>query len=373
MSHLSLSMPGERDGDDLGWFVTPPGGAATPGRAEEGRRVGRYRLIEPLGAGGQAVVWRSALLDPPGGEVALKVLTLGLEHDRRRVARLRREASRVARLDHPSLLHCYEFGVADGAAFMAMPLIAGPPLADVLAARRREGRPAPSAHRLARLPEDAYLRAAVLLISRIARALHAAHAARIAHRDVKPANILLDREGDDAYLIDFGLARDLDVATAAQLRDGAGTPVYMAPEKLLGRADDELRCDIYALGVTLFEATVLERPFAPPEDLPRPLLAPYLAVWPSRSPRAPATCGPTSRRPSRRSSRGRWTATHGVGIRRRRPSPPTSNISWGTIRPGPGDGPTSAPTSSDPGDGSPEQSPPGDFTTLIIYYNNLKY
>jgi eukaryotic-like serine/threonine-protein kinase len=98
------------------------------------------------------------------------------------------------------------------------------------------------------------------------------------HRDIKPANILMDnRHPERVYLCDFGLGRDLDVATSQQMRDGAGTPLYMAPERLLRLPADEIKCDIYSMGVTLCEALTLKRPFQVPGDLPPPALAPFLA------------------------------------------------------------------------------------------------
>ena len=126
--------------------------------------------------------------------------------------------------------------------------------------------------------EEDYLGSMTRTLAKAARALASVHDQRIAHRDVKPANILMDnrcREG--VYLCDFGLGRDLDVATSQQMRDGAGTPMYMAPERLLRFIADEIKCDIYSMGVTLCEALTLKRPFQVPDDLPFPALAPFLA------------------------------------------------------------------------------------------------
>jgi serine/threonine-protein kinase len=249
--------------------------------AEPGRRVGRYLLVEPLGAGGQAVVWRAVQHEPVVREVALKMLAPGLHRDRRRVARLRREAERAARFAHPSILPIYEFGEHQEVVFLAMPIVEGASLAELIACRKRrgEGRVGGDAHwLLARAPAE-YIRATTRLVARVARALEAAHAAWVVHRDVKPANILLDREREDrVFLTDFGMARDLDVATRPQLRDGAGTLLYMAPEKLLGCQDDEVRCDVYALGVTMFEALTLERPYQMSEPTSRVVLAAHLAT-----------------------------------------------------------------------------------------------
>jgi serine/threonine protein kinase len=116
--------------------------------------------------------------------------------------------------------------------------------------------------------------------------LQVAHDERVVHRDVKPGNILLEWGSGRAFLADFGLGRDLDFATAEQLCDGAGTPLYMPPEKLLGGACNEALGDIYALGVTLYEAVTLCRLFRVPESLPRPVWGLWLAKLEVPTPRA---------------------------------------------------------------------------------------
>jgi serine/threonine-protein kinase len=263
-----------------------------------GRWVGRYRLIERLGSGRQADVWRAVRCEPTEGEVALKVLPLAASgHDPRRLAQLRREAERGSRLADPALLPTYDFGEVDGLVYLAMPLVVGCTLGAILDQRRErlalagglrheDGPPTDETvrrHRLADAPEPAYVRAVVGLLARVGRAVAAAHAARVAHRDIKPTNILVAHDldpsgsGPGVYLCDFGLARDLDVATPVQLRDGAGSPLYMAPERLLKRPADEFRGDVYALGVTLFESLTLEAPVEVPPDLPRSLWSQFLA------------------------------------------------------------------------------------------------
>jgi serine/threonine-protein kinase len=257
----------------------------SPGVA--GLRMGRYRLIERLGRGCQGDVWRAAREDAGSGqapEVALKLLAPNLARDPRRLAQFRREAERRARLGVPSVLPTTEYGESDGTLFMAMPLVDGCSLGEVIGWRRRDISPLPlhettdPRHPLAEAVANTYLRGVVHALARVARTVDHVHAARVVHRDIKPANILLDRHrAEGIFLCDFGLARDLDVATPEQLRDGAGSPLYMAPERLLRLLADEVLCDIYALGATLYEAVTLMPPVPIPESLPWPAWTTYLA------------------------------------------------------------------------------------------------
>ncbi len=171
----------------------------------------------------------------------------------------------------------YELGEADGHIFMAMPYVAGTPLHEVINCRRGylAGDDTEVNHAFAAMNCDEYRGGMIRLFSRVARALARVHDHSIAHRDIKPANILLDnRNVGEAYLCDFGLGRDLEIATVEQMRDGAGTPMYMAPERLLKLAADEVKGDIYSLGVTLCEALTLDRPFVVPDHLSPPALRP---------------------------------------------------------------------------------------------------
>ena len=257
-----------------------------------GGQIGRYRLLERIGRGRQADVWRALQTDPFVEEVALKILN-STAGDHRRRAQLRREAERGARLNDPSLLRTYEYGEAEGTVYMAMPLIEGCTLATIIGQRKsyEEGQPYANSHRLATISDAVYLSEVVGIMAKVARAAAGAHSAGIAHRDIKPGNILLrtnHREG--VFLCDIGLGRDLDVATPAQLRDGAGSPLYMAPERLLRRPADEIRGDVYALGVTLFEALTLGPPLVVPPELERSLWALYLTTT---TPRKPSELFPT--------------------------------------------------------------------------------
>jgi serine/threonine-protein kinase len=262
-------------------------------RAEPGSRFGSYRLIERVGRGQQADVWRALRYEPKIEEVALKILC-DPNGDPRRVAQLRREAERGRRLASPALLTSYEFGIAEGLPYMAMPLVVGCTLAQALDQRRAEraGCRSNGWHRLARFPEPRYTKDVVGILVRVARAVADAHASQVVHRDIKPGNILLPSDHESGvFLCDFGLGRDLDVATSAQLMDGAGSPSYMAPERLLKRHADEVRCDVYALGVTLYESLTLALPFEIPAHLRREEWPAYLS---SAEPVPPSARRPTS-------------------------------------------------------------------------------
>src|SRR5262249_28917295 len=151
-----------------------------------------------------------------------------------RIAQFRREAERGLKLVGPSLLTIHELKAADGYHFMTMTFVEGTSLRDLIKSRIvyiAHGDPAPI-HPFVSLEERDYVGAIPDTLAEAARAMGRVHAQRIAHRDIKPATILLDkRRAGAVYLCDFGLGRDLDFATADQMRDGAGTPLYMAPER----------------------------------------------------------------------------------------------------------------------------------------------
>ncbi len=265
-----------------------PPRASGPRRAlASGYQLGPYRLLERLGQGAQGEVWKALRCDLVAELVAIKILNPCLAHNPVRLAQFRREAERGIRLAGPSLLTIYELSSIDGYHFMAMPYVEGITMRDVIRCRaaRLAGEPTQAVHPLVGRGEPDYLLAMTRILAEATRALARAHEQRIAHRDIKPANILLDsRRPDRVYLCDFGLGRDLEIATTEQMRNGAGTPMYMAPERLLRVTADEVRCDVYSMGVTIFEALTLERPFRVPDHVTLPCLSAYLSTAPPRRP-----------------------------------------------------------------------------------------
>jgi serine/threonine protein kinase len=211
-----------------------------------GSVVAGYRLEAQVGAGGMAVVFR-ARDERLGRPVALKILAPGLASDPGFRRRFIAESRAAAAVDDPHIIPIHEAGEAEGALFIAMRFVQGGDLRHVLA---REGALPPGR--------------AVEFLSPVASALDAAHAAGLVHRDVKPANILVDvRPGrpDHLYLSDFGVSKG---ATASVSLTGAGvflgTPDYSAPEQIQGRPVDG-RADQYALACVAFQLLTGQVPF----------------------------------------------------------------------------------------------------------------
>ena len=191
--------------------------------------------------GGMATVYKAY---QPSMEryVALKILPSHYAEDPKFVKRFIREARTIAQLEHRNILPVYDFGEEDGVTYLAMRYLDGGTLKDILA----RGRPT-----LIDIAE---------LLTQICAALDYAHRQGVVHRDVKPANIMVDDEGA-AYLTDFGIAKVLE-GTGELTDAGAaiGTPAYMAPEQSLGKKVDG-RTDIYALGVVLYQMVVGRPPY----------------------------------------------------------------------------------------------------------------
>ncbi|MGW0181230.1 serine/threonine-protein kinase [Nocardia sp. NPDC003345] len=208
-----------------------------------------YLIENVLGVGGMGTVYVARHPRLPRRE-ALKVLSREFRGDPEFHARFLREAELAARLDHPNIVAVHDRGIADGLPWIAMQYVEG---VDVAGLIRRNP---------AGLPVDGVLH----IIGSVAWGLDAAHRAGMVHRDVKPANILLEhRPGrpDQVYISDFGIGRGADQTTLTAPGSVLGTLAYAAPEQITGYAVDH-RADVYALGVTLYEMLTGSKPFRGP-------------------------------------------------------------------------------------------------------------
>jgi len=211
-----------------------------------GQILGHYRILEKVAAGGMGVVYR-ARDEQLDRDVAVKVLPAGTLSDDTARKHFRKEATALAKLNHPNIETVYDFGTQDGLDFLVMEYIPGKTLAERLA--------------VGTLPE----KDAVSIGIQIASALEEAHDCGIVHRDLKPANIAITAKGY-AKILDFGLAkllRPVDDGTTENLTDtqaAAGTVPYMPPEQLKGELVDA-RADIYAIGAVLYEMSTGRRAF----------------------------------------------------------------------------------------------------------------
>ncbi|NTV64294.1 MAG: serine/threonine protein kinase, partial [Oscillochloris sp.] len=232
-----------------------------------GRTLGRYQVLERLGRGGMAEVYR-AYQPSLDRFVAIKVIYPHLASDSELLERFGREARAVAALHHPNIVQVHDFDVQGSTAFMAMEFISGPTLKSAIQSLHRRGKLLP-------LPVVGQI------IGQLADALGYAHEQRLIHRDVKPANVLIRRRGpadaplsdtdlDDllvglgptsVVLTDFGVARIIkDSVEHTAAGTILGSPAYMSPEQGRGERVDA-RSDIYSLGIVLYELLIGQVPF----------------------------------------------------------------------------------------------------------------
>ena len=208
----------------------------------------KYRILEKIGAGGMAVVYKGEhmYLKRP---VAIKVLPPEMAKSREFVKRFFKEAEMASKLDHPNIVKVLDFGDEDGLLYIVMQYVEGETLERILHARGKLS-----------------LQEAFSIALQILPALGYAHEKGIVHRDIKPGNILVDSQGK-AYLMDFGIAALMEEGPEVQdgTRKVVGTPEYMAPEQFRGKAD--YRSDIYSFGVVLYEMLTGRTPFGDAKDV----------------------------------------------------------------------------------------------------------
>jgi len=207
-----------------------------------GENVGPYRIIEQLGQGGMATVYKAyhAALDR---YVAIKALHPAFGEDQNFLARFQREARLVAKLEHPNIVPVYDYSEHEGRPYLVMKFIEG----DTLKARLAKG-PLASAE-------------IEKIVETVGSALAYAHKQGILHRDIKPSNVLVANDGQ-LYLADFGLARIAQSGESTLSSDMImGTPQYISPEQAMGKKDLDEGTDIYSFGVMIYEMVVGQVPF----------------------------------------------------------------------------------------------------------------
>jgi serine/threonine protein kinase len=217
-------------------------GAPAAADLEAGGRLGPYRLEEILGVGGVGIVFK-AVHEPDGEVVALKVLRAELRGDETYRHRFAREARIAAGLSHRHLVPVVDSGEADGHPYLASRYVLGRSLAEIL---QTEG-PLPLAELLS-------------VVTEIATALDTLHREGLVHRDVKPANIIVD-ESRSSFLTDFGLAKGSAATVLTRTGHVVGTIDYLAPEVITG-GEAGPAADIYALGCVAYECIAGRPPFA---------------------------------------------------------------------------------------------------------------
>ncbi|MEZ5963267.1 MAG: protein kinase [Planctomycetota bacterium] len=264
---VSMSEPGMSRAD-------PP----APDADDDLLRFGRFRLVQPLGKGGMGTVFLAEDLEL-GRRVALKLLAAHRLLSESARARFLREARLMAGLDHPHIVRVLDAGETEHQPYLVMEAVDGVSLATLLPALRAplatlRGRDVAAAvaqllgdgdhdgtaaARSGHWPDD-YVRLVAGWGLQIAHALACAHAAGVVHRDVKPSNIMLRRNGQVA-LTDFGLARAADEVGLTRTGDFAGTAHYAAPEQHTGAGAADHRADVFSLGATLYELLTHRRAF----------------------------------------------------------------------------------------------------------------
>ncbi len=222
---------------------------------------GRFKILEPLGEGGMAVVYRAQEQGPLRRDVAIKVLTTKSSLSSVTLARFRNEAHMMAQIQHPNIVDILDAGDDDGHPFLAMQLLSGRTLQDVINSIAAQGE---------RFSWDAVASIAIQICS----ALAAAHRQGIVHRDIKPSNCFcIDHDGDHPFIkvLDFGISKARvdtapeDTMPTPLTQEGMflGTPHYAAPETYVNRPEWPIdgRADIFAVGVIMYQMLTGRLPF----------------------------------------------------------------------------------------------------------------
>ncbi len=210
--------------------------------AEKAEHIGRYRVVSEIGRGAMGIVYLGED-EGLGRRVAIKTILASMDSLEQAgyLARFKQEAKALGGLNHPSIITVFEFGDEGGIAYLAMEYLEGKDLRELINARRLD------------------LSSAVDVAAQVAEGLAFAHGRGVVHRDIKPGNVMVI-EGNRAKVMDFGIARvrtsDLKTQTGLML----GSPRYMSPEQVLGRAVDH-RSDIFSLGLVLYEMLTGAPPF----------------------------------------------------------------------------------------------------------------
>jgi eukaryotic-like serine/threonine-protein kinase len=211
-----------------------------------GSTLGKYQVIEEIGKGGMARVYK-AFQPSLSRFVAIKVLHSHLMEGQSILERFQREARAAASLRHPNIVQVFDFDVQGNLYYMVMEFIDGTTLKDML-------------ERLAQSGKRLSVEEAIRIFSQVSDALSYAHNHGMLHRDIKPSNILIDQTGN-AYLSDFGIARIISEKQITLTGALIGTPEYMSPEQALGQPITPAT-DVYSLGITLYETLTCQVPFS---------------------------------------------------------------------------------------------------------------
>ncbi len=207
-----------------------------------GKRIGPYEIVEEIGKGGMATVYR-AYQPNLDRFVAIKIIHRAIALDDASLERFQREARLLTRLVHPHLLPIYDYDAASDPPYIVMRYLDSGTLKDVIDRGK--------------LPHGELIQ----MLRQIASALDYAHRNNVIHRDIKPSNVMLDQDGN-AFLTDFGIARTIEAGQdMTQSGYALGTPGYMSPEQGMGVDGLNSRADIYSLGVMVFQMLTGKLPY----------------------------------------------------------------------------------------------------------------